>query len=112
MRGFGRCSPRSTAETVIDAVLDYEMSAYELIDYEIIIMFETTTGGYVGGWDNPSLEITHSAGQVTHTYTVHSMDVSNAVVKKPYEIRYVLEKSYDGEIWEQVAVTEEVIYAE
>jgi hypothetical protein len=93
-------------------VLDYEMSAYEYVDYQITILFETTTGGYVVAGDNPSLEITLSAGQVTHTYTVASMDMNNEVVKKPYEIHYVLEKSKDGKIWKEVAVTEKVTYTE
>ncbi|MBN2323399.1 MAG: hypothetical protein JXQ30_06670 [Spirochaetes bacterium] len=53
--------------TEIEAVLDYEMSAYEYVDYQITILFETTTGGYVVTGDNPSLEITLTGGRVTHT---------------------------------------------
>ncbi|UCB47143.1 MAG: hypothetical protein JSV25_06945 [Spirochaetota bacterium] len=98
--------------TVIEAILDYTMSEYEYISYQITIYFETTTGGYVVAGDNPSLELTYSSGQVTHTYTVSSMDVNNAVVKKPYEINYTLEKSMDDIIWEEVAKTAEVIYTE
>jgi hypothetical protein len=101
------------AGTVIEAVLDYAMIVYQgHISYQITILFETTTGGYTVAGDNPSLVILLMSAQVTHTYTVSNMDVNNAVVKKPYEIHYVLEKSTDDIIWQEMAVTEEVTYAE